>query len=102
VNNPSDKQAIGTIIEVHGPVVSIHKGVSVFAGIGERIREAHELWREMQQAGVMDDTLMVFGQTGVSVPLAQTLNDCEGFLSGRYDAVSEEQCYMRGAMPTEP
>jgi F-type H+-transporting ATPase subunit beta len=41
-------------------------------------------------------------QTGVSVPLAQTLNDCEGFLSGRYDAVSEEQCYMRGAMPTEP
>jgi F-type H+-transporting ATPase subunit beta len=40
------------------------------------------------------------GQTGVSVPLSQTLSDCEGFLSGRYDAVSEEQCYMRGAMPT--
>lgn len=38
-------------------------------------------------------------QTGVSVPLAQTLSDCEGFLSGRYDSVSEEDCYMRGAMP---
>jgi len=38
-------------------------------------------------------------QAGVSVPLAQTLSDCEGFLSGRYDAVSEEECYMRGAMP---
>ena len=40
-------------------------------------------------------------QTGVSVPLAQTLSDCEGFLSGRYDTVSEEDCYMRGAMPTD-
>jgi F-type H+-transporting ATPase subunit beta len=32
------------------------------AGVGERIREAHELWREMEQAKVMSDTLMVFGQ----------------------------------------
>jgi F-type H+-transporting ATPase subunit beta len=50
------------VMEFIHAVSSIHKGVSVFAGIGERIREAHELWREMQQAGVMDDTLMVFGQ----------------------------------------
>lgn len=50
------------VMEFIHAVSSIHKGVSVFAGIGERIREAHELWREMQQAGVMNDTLMVFGQ----------------------------------------
>jgi F-type H+/Na+-transporting ATPase subunit beta len=50
------------VMEFIHAVSSIHKGVSVFAGVGERIREAHELWREMQQAGVMQDTLMVFGQ----------------------------------------
>ena len=50
------------IMEFIHAVSAIHKGVSVFAGVGERIREAHELWQEMQQAGVMQDTLMVFGQ----------------------------------------
>jgi F-type H+-transporting ATPase subunit beta len=35
---------------------------------------------------------------GVSVPLAQTLDDCEAFLRGEHDGLSEEQCYMRGAM----
>lgn len=50
------------VMEFIHAVSAIHKGVSVFAGVGERIREAHELWQEMQQAGVMEDTLMVFGQ----------------------------------------
>jgi F-type H+-transporting ATPase subunit beta len=54
------------IMEFIHSVSAIHKGVSVFAGVGERIREAHELWREMQQAGVMQDTLMVFGQMNES------------------------------------
>ena len=35
---------------------------------------------------------------GVSVPLAQTLTDCEAFLRGDYDKWPEERCYMRGAM----
>src|SRR5208282_1396977 len=35
---------------------------------------------------------------GVSVPLAQTLTDCEAFLRGDYDDLPEERCYMRGAM----
>ena len=35
---------------------------------------------------------------GVSVPLSQTLTDCEAFLRGDYDDLSEERCYMRGAM----
>jgi F-type H+-transporting ATPase subunit beta len=43
-------------------VATLHKGVSVFAGVGERIREGHELWHEIRNAGVMPQTLMVFGQ----------------------------------------
>lgn len=34
----------------------------MFAGVGERIREGHELWHEMQEAGVLPETVMVFGQ----------------------------------------
>ena len=50
------------IMEFMHAVVELHQGVSVFAGIGERIREGHELWHEMQDAGVMRNALMVFGQ----------------------------------------
>lgn len=50
------------IMEFMHAIVSLHQGVSVFAGVGERIREGHEVWHEMQDAGVMPRTLMVFGQ----------------------------------------
>jgi len=50
------------IMEFMHAIVKLHRGVSVFAGVGERIREGHELWHEMQAAGVMPHTLMVFGQ----------------------------------------
>lgn len=50
------------IMEFMHAIANLHKGVSVFAGVGERIREGHELWREMQSAGVMPHALMVFGQ----------------------------------------
>ena len=50
------------IMEFMHAVATLHKGVSVFAGVGERIREGHELWHEMRRAGVMPLTLMVFGQ----------------------------------------
>jgi F-type H+/Na+-transporting ATPase subunit beta len=39
------------------------------------------------------------GIAGTRVALAQTLADCEGFLDGRFDALSEADCYMRGSMP---
>lgn len=39
-----------------------HKGHSVFAGVGERTREGNELWLEMKESGVLDKTVMVFGQ----------------------------------------
>jgi len=42
--------------------VKVHSGISVFAGVGERVREGHELWQEMQNAGVMDRSVLVFGQ----------------------------------------
>ena len=50
------------IMEFMHAIFSIHQGVSVFAGVGERIREAHELWHEMKNTGVIDQTTMVFGQ----------------------------------------
>jgi F-type H+-transporting ATPase subunit beta len=37
---------------------------------------------------------------GVTVALETTLGDCERFLDGAYDHLAEEECYMRGAMPT--
>ncbi|MBI1395985.1 MAG: F0F1 ATP synthase subunit beta [Betaproteobacteria bacterium] len=50
------------ITEFMHAVIQLHQGVSVFAGIGERIREGHELWHDMRDAGVLPRTVMVFGQ----------------------------------------
>lgn len=50
------------ITEMIHNMVSQHQGISLFCGIGERSREAEELYREMQAAGVLDQTIMVFGQ----------------------------------------
>jgi len=43
-------------------MVGQHAGVSIFCGIGERCREGEELQREMKEAGVLDNMVMVFGQ----------------------------------------
>ena len=43
-----------------------HQGVSVFAGVGERSREGNDLWREMQASGVLESTVLVFGQMNES------------------------------------
>ena len=50
------------IQELINNVAQVHKGVSVFAGVGERTREGNDLWREMTESGVMKQTAMVFGQ----------------------------------------
>jgi len=50
------------IMELIRSVVERHSGVSVFAGIGERSREGHELLLELQQSGVLARTALVFGQ----------------------------------------
>tara|TARA_B110000091_G_C13784169_1_gene462537 strand:+ start:348 stop:1781 length:1434 start_codon:yes stop_codon:yes gene_type:complete len=43
-------------------MIGHHKGVSIFCGIGERCREGEELYREMAQAGVLENMVMLFGQ----------------------------------------
>lgn len=50
------------IMEFMQAVASLHGGVSVFAGVGERIREGHELWREMADNGTLANAVLVFGQ----------------------------------------
>ena len=54
------------ITELIHNVIGHHKGVSVFCGIGERCREGEELYREIQTAGVLDKTVLVFGQMNES------------------------------------
>ena len=39
-----------------------HGGLSAFCGVGERSREGNDLWLEMKQSGVLDKTMLVFGQ----------------------------------------
>ena len=43
-------------------VASEHGGYSVFAGVGERVREGNDLYQEMSDSGVLDKTALVFGQ----------------------------------------
>lgn len=43
-------------------IAMVHKGHSVFAGVGERTREGTDLWIEMKEANVLDQTVMVYGQ----------------------------------------
>ncbi|MBI4320074.1 MAG: F0F1 ATP synthase subunit beta, partial [Chloroflexi bacterium] len=43
-------------------IAAEHGGFSVFAGVGERSREGNDLWREMKESGVIDKTVLVFGQ----------------------------------------
>lgn len=50
------------ITELINNTVGKHEGVSIFCGIGERSREAEELYRDIQSAGVLDNTVMIFGQ----------------------------------------
>src|SRR3989344_5870991 len=43
-------------------VATVHKGYSVFAGVGERTREGNDLYHEMKESGVLKQTVLVFGQ----------------------------------------
>ena len=43
-------------------IATEHGGVSVFTGVGERSREGNDLYREMNESGVIDRTTLVFGQ----------------------------------------
>jgi F-type H+-transporting ATPase subunit beta len=49
-------------MELINNIAKQHGGFSVFAGVGERTREGNDLWREMKESGVIDKTVLVYGQ----------------------------------------
>src|ERR1700676_1699950 len=57
-------------------IAAVHKGFSVFTGVGERTREGNDLWMEMKESGVLAQTTLVFGQMdeppGVRFRVGQT------------------------------
>lgn len=50
------------VMELIRTIATEHGGVSVFAGIGERTREGNELWLELNESGVINNSALVFGQ----------------------------------------
>lgn len=50
------------VMELIHAMVEKYKGISVFAGVGERSREGHELLTDMQESGVLARTVLVYGQ----------------------------------------
>ena len=99
-------------------IATEHGGFSVFVGVGERSREGNDLWLEMKASGVIDKTVMVFGQMneppGVRARVAQTgltmaeyLRDTEGldillFVDNiyRYVLANMEVSALLGRMPS--
>jgi F-type H+-transporting ATPase subunit beta len=50
------------ILEMITRVAKQHGGVSVFGGVGERTREGNDLWLEMRESGVLQNTALIYGQ----------------------------------------
>ncbi len=60
-----------------------HGGISVFAGVGERSREGNDLWLEMNESGVIDNTVLLFGQMG-ELPGARQIAGLAGLTQAEY------------------
>jgi F-type H+-transporting ATPase subunit beta len=106
------------IMELIRNIAAEHGGFSVFAGIGERSREGNDLWLEMQRSGVLDRTVLVFGQMNESpgvrarvgltgVTMAEYFRDDEGqdvllFIDNiyRYVLANMELSALLGRMPS--
>lgn len=96
-----------------------HEGYSVFSGVGERTREGNDLWLEMKESGVLDNTALVYGQmneppgarlrVGLSgVTLAEYFRDEENtdvllFIDNifRFAQAGSEVSALLGRMPSE-
>jgi len=50
------------VMELIRTIATEHGGVSIFGGVGERTREGNELWRELNESGVIKKTALVFGE----------------------------------------
>ena len=106
------------IMELIRNIATEHGGFSVFVGIGERSREGNDLWYEMKASGVIDKTVLVFGQMneppGVRVrvgftglTMAEYFRDSEGqdvllFIDNiyRYIMAGMEVSALLGRMPS--
>ena len=64
-------------------VATAHSGYSVFAGVGERVREGNDLYHEMKESGVIDKLAMVFGQMN-EVPGARARVGLTGLTMAEY------------------
>ncbi|MCD5408030.1 F0F1 ATP synthase subunit beta [Candidatus Bipolaricaulota bacterium] len=107
------------IMELIRAIAYEHKGFSVFAGVGERSREGNELYLEMKRAGVLPNTVLVYGQmneppgarfrVGLSgVTMAEYFRDEEGkdvllFIDNifRFAQAGSEVSALLGRMPSE-
>ena len=99
-------------------IATEHGGFSVFAGVGERSREGNDLWNEMKASGVIDKTVMVFGQMNeppavrfriglTGLTMAEYFRDEEGqdvllFIDNiyRYTLAGMEVSALLGRMPS--
>jgi len=99
-------------------IATEHGGFSVFAGVGERSREGNDLWYEMKASGVMEKTVMVFGQMNeppavrfriglTGLTMAEYFRDVEGqdvllFIDNiyRYTLAGMEVSALLGRMPS--
>jgi len=99
-------------------IAMVHKGHSVFAGVGERTREGTDLWLEMKEADVLDKTVMLFGQMNeppgnrlriglTSLTMAEYFRDVKGedvllFIDNvfRYAQAGSEVSALLGRMPS--
>lgn len=64
-------------------VATEHGGYSVFAGVGERVREGNDLYHEMKESGVLEKTALVFGQMN-EVPGARARVGLTGLAMAEY------------------
>ena len=71
------------IQELINNIAKGHGGYSVFAGVGERVREGNDLYYEMKEAGVLDKTALVFGQMN-EVPGARARVALTGLTMAEY------------------
>ena len=106
------------IMELIRNIATEHGGTSVFAGIGERSREGNDLWNSMKESGVIDKTVMVFGQMNeppgvrlrvglTGLTMAEYFRDVEGqdvllFIDNiyRYTLAGMEVSALLGRMPS--
>ncbi len=83
------------IQELINNIATQHGGYSVFAGVGERVREGNDLYAEMKESGVLNKTALVFGQMN-EVPGARARVALSGLTMAEYfrDAMGKDVLFF--------